>query len=205
MYVSFRSLRDVWVVIIVSAAVIASALEKQEKSQFRVTLWSWPVVPVMVVVAMLIGFRAMGQNNATLARGLAEALPVNAVEYVKSRNLPGPVFNDFGWGGYLIWSLGMPVEMDGRGNIYGDARVAQSVATWGGASGWNTNEDLQKANLVIGPVNAALTQLLRLSPCFQLVYEDRLAAVFVVRAGANPATGRSVCAGSPGPAAGPGQ
>jgi hypothetical protein len=205
MYVSFRSLRDVWVVVIVSAAVIASALKKSEKSQFRVTLWSWPVVPVMVVVAMLIGFRAMGQDNAALARGLAEALPVNAVEYVKSRNLPGPVFNDFGWGGYLIWSLGMPVEMDGRGNIYGDARVAQSVATWGGASGWNTNEDLRKANLVIGPVNAALTQLLRLSPCFQLVYEDRLAAVFVVRAGANPATGRSVCAGSPGPAAGPGQ
>jgi hypothetical protein len=163
------------------------------------------MVPVMVVVAMLVGFKTMGQDNAALARGLAEALPVNAVEYVKSRNLPGPVFNDFGWGGYLIWSLGMPVEMDGRGNIYGDARVAQSVATWGGASGWNTNEDLQKANLVIGPVNAALTQLLRLSPCFQLVYEDRLAAVFVVRAGANPATGRSVCAGSPGPAAGPGQ
>lgn len=179
LYLSFRSLRDIWVVVVVSSAVVASALETRDKSRFRVTPQSWPVVPAVVAIAMVLGFKTMGQDNAALAGALADALPVNAVEFVKSRNLAGPVFNDFGWGGYLIWDLGMPVEIDGRGNVYGDQRVAESVATWAGAGNWEKNGDLEKANLVIGPADAALTQLLRLSPRYRLVYEDKLAAVFV--------------------------
>ena len=37
------------------------------------------------------------------------------------------------------------------------------------------------SSLVIGPVNAPLTQLLRMSPGFKLAYEDKVAAVFVAR------------------------
>jgi hypothetical protein len=40
---------------------------------------------------------------------------------------------------------------------------------------------LTSAGVVIGPVKAPLTQVLRLDPRCQLVYEDNLAAVFIAR------------------------
>jgi hypothetical protein len=38
-----------------------------------------------------------------------------------------------------------------------------------------------KAGVVIGPVKAPLNQVLRMDSRFQLVYEDKVAAVFVAR------------------------
>lgn len=57
----------------------------------------------------------------------------------------------------------------------------RSVATWNAQPDWATDPQLAAAGLVIGPVKAPLTQVLRLNPRFQLVYEDKLAAVFVAR------------------------
>jgi hypothetical protein len=50
---------------------------------------------------------------------------------------------------------------------------------------WASDPDLLKANLVIGPVSAPLTQLLRMSPRFDLVYEDKVAVVFVAHKSAS--------------------
>jgi hypothetical protein len=57
----------------------------------------------------------------------------------------------------------------------------RSVATWGGAPDWASDPDLTSARLVIGPVRTPLVQLLRRDSHYQLVYEDRLAAVFTRR------------------------
>jgi hypothetical protein len=75
----------------------------------------------------------------------------------------------------------MPVSMDGRQNVYGDEQISLSDDTWNGRPDWASDPDLKKAGLVIGPVNASLTQLLRMDPRFELGYEDKLAAVFIAR------------------------
>jgi len=103
------------------------------------------------------------------------------VDFIRAHGYSGPIFNDFDWGGYLIWNLRMPVSIDGRANVYGDQRIARSIQTWSGAPGWQLDPDLRSAGLVIGPVGAALTQLLRSDPGFQLAYQDKVAAVFVAR------------------------
>jgi len=140
-------------------------------------------VAVCTGLAMWLGFWTMQVNNAQLSSKLAEGLPVRAVEVVKENGWSGPLYNDYNWGGYLIWALRMPVNIDGRQNVYGDERIDHSVSTWTGQPDWNSDSDLAKAGLVIGPVKMPLTQLLRMDPRFQLVYEDKLAAVFVARKG----------------------
>ena len=43
--------------------------------------------------------------------------PARAAAFDESRGYGGPLFNDFNWGGYLIWRLpGLPVSVDGRTN-----------------------------------------------------------------------------------------
>jgi hypothetical protein len=45
--------------------------------------------------------------------------PVAALRAVDEANLAGPVFNDYGFGGYLMF-VGRPVFIDGRLDMYGD-------------------------------------------------------------------------------------
>jgi hypothetical protein len=119
---------------------------------------------------------------------------------VKGKGLSGPVYDDYSWGGYLIWNPGLPVVIDGRQNVYGDERINRNIATWSGVPHWASDPDLKTAGVVIGPVNAPLTQLLRLSPAFDLAYEDHVAAVFVPRV--NGETGADPHAASPASPAG---
>ena len=67
---------------------------------------------------------------------LAKDTPVAAAEFVKAKGYVGPLYNDYGWGGYLIWALRMPVAIDGRAALHGDEKIDRSVATWSGMPGW---------------------------------------------------------------------
>ena len=69
--------------------------------------------------------------GAILAAGLVLALsdrnyrvaddgnrPVSAVDFARATGISGPVFNDYDFGGYLIFS-GIPTYIDGRAELYG--------------------------------------------------------------------------------------
>ncbi len=179
--VSFHSQRDMWVVVIAACAILASEVKGDDKNRFQVKASAAPFVAITTGLTVLLGFCVMHVDNAQLNKKLAEALPVRAVEIVKEKGWSGPLYNDYTWGGYLIWALRMPVSMDGRQNVYGDKQIYRSDDTWNGRPGWASDPGLQKAGLVIGPVKASLTQLLRMDPRFELAYEDKLTAVFVAR------------------------
>jgi hypothetical protein len=179
--VSFRSRRDVWVMAIAASTILACGLRGDRKNRFRLTASAAPFVTAATGLAVLLGFLALRVDNARLGAELAGEMPVRAVEAVKEKGWSGPLYNDYNWGGYLIWALRMPVSIDGRAALHGDRLLNRSVATWNGEPDWAADADLQKAGLVIGPVNAPLTQLLRMDPRFELAYEDKVAAVFVAR------------------------
>lgn len=48
--------------------------------------------------------------------GVARSFPVSAADFTVQNNLPGPVYNTYLWGGYLIWRLGpeRKIFCDGR-------------------------------------------------------------------------------------------
>jgi hypothetical protein len=178
---AFRSQRDVWAMAVAGAAILASTITGSENAAMRLSKLAAAVAAVAAVLAVLVGFRAMHVNNARLESELAKTLPVRAVKAVQAKGYGGPLYNDYNWGGYLMWALRMPVSIDGRAAFYGDQRIDRSLATWNAQPDWATDAQLMKAGVVIGPVTAPLTQVLRMDPRFQLVYEDKAAAVFAVR------------------------
>ncbi len=180
-YASFRSQRDLWVVVIVATLILAGELKGNEINRLQLKVWAAPFIALATILGVLVIFRVMRVDNARLSADLANDLPVRAVEVVKQKGWSGPLFNDFTWGGYLIWSLRMPVSIDGRTIVYGDKQLGQSYATWNALPGWDHDTNLMHANLVIGPADAPLFQVLRLDSRFSLAYEDKLAAVFIAR------------------------
>ena len=176
-YLSFRSRRDVWIVVTAAAAVIASTIGTPTVSERR----RWFLTPVTAVATAIIvgaGFLCMHVDNAVLAKRLADDLPVRAVAFIKEHKLTGPIYNDYGWGGYLMWGLREPVSIDGRAGVQGTERMDRIGATWAAEPTWSSDPDLQKAGVVIGPVKAPLMQVLRLDPRYKLAFEDKVAAVF---------------------------
>lgn len=176
--VSFRSQRDLWVMAIVAATILAANISGRKTPQRLPAFSSFLVVPAAAGV-LLLGSFVLHVNNARLSTQMAKTLPVRAVAVAKARNYSGPVYNNYNWGGYLIWELRLPVSIDGRAGLHGDERLHRSQVTWNGEPGWATDPQLISAGMVISPVRAPLTQLLRLDPKFKLTYEDDVAALFI--------------------------
>ncbi|HPH54973.1 MAG TPA: hypothetical protein PLL41_03800 [Smithella sp.] len=61
-----------------------------------------------------------GADNKWFGRDLDGYVPVQEVEFLKKYKLPGPVFNDYVIGGYLLWKLypDYKVFIDPRGGLY---------------------------------------------------------------------------------------
>jgi hypothetical protein len=177
--VSFRSQRDLWVITVVAVSTLASSIAGKVNNPVRIPRMASAVAVLMAALAALSGFRLMHVTSALLEGQVINYLPERAVNEIKAKGYPGPLYNNFDWGGYLIWTLRMPVSIDGRAAFYGDKSIDRSVETWSGQPKWASDPALKSAGIVLGPVSSPLIQLLRLDPHFKLVYEDKLAAVFV--------------------------
>jgi hypothetical protein len=176
--VSFRSQRDVWVMAAAGAAILASTITGTQRTTVRLPRFAPAVAAIVAALAILAGIRVWHVNTKLLDAEIAKTLPVEAVNAIRTNGYGGPLYNDFNWGGYLIWALRMPVSLDGRAAFYGDQAIDRSIATWNAEPDWASDPELKSAGLVIGPVKAPLTQMLRMDSHYKLVYEDKVAAVF---------------------------
>lgn len=73
---------------------------------------------ILMAVAVVAMVHYM-PTNADLREIVAKQFPVRAVEYIRGHDVPGPMFNTYGYGGYLIGALPeQKVFIDGRGDLY---------------------------------------------------------------------------------------
>lgn len=137
----------------------------------------------ILVTVVLLGCLAkvlLVLDAETVEEGQQEFLPVQAVAYLKAANPPGPMFNSYNWGGYLMFMLpDRPVFIDGRTDLYGDAFISQEYFEAArGASDWQAILDQYGIRLVIVEADSGLARVLRDQADWMLRYEDALAAVF---------------------------
>jgi hypothetical protein len=83
--------------------------------------------PVLNAVLMAVAIVAMVRyfpTRAVLDKIVAQSFPVRAVVYLRQHPVPGSMFNNYGYGGYLVGNLpDQRVFIDGRGDLYEDAGV----------------------------------------------------------------------------------
>jgi hypothetical protein len=180
-FFAFRARRDLWFLVLAAVAVLADRQSGPVAASERFA-FTWPrFAVVFAAIALLIPavWQARRLSDGTLDRAVADVFPVEAAKV--ARACPGPLFNDFDWGGYLIWALpDHPVVVDGRTNLHGDERLSRLGATWAGANGWKDDPDLVSARVVIANVSTPLAALLAADKDhFKCVHDDKLAKVFI--------------------------
>jgi len=179
MWFGFRTGRDVWFMAVISAWIIANYSGRPDKVLTKVRMMQWAIaVPVTAAVALAV-LQSKSVSAKALQESASQRFPVQASAYIEKHGMKTPLYNPYGWGGYLIWRLpGMPVSIDGRANLYGDDGLVRFMQTWTGQRNWAEDPALMKANTIILERNSALASILRSDARFRMVYDDKVASVF---------------------------
>ena len=176
-YCAFLRMRDIWFPMIVSTLVIAQWWG-MDASPRRAMPWKGWMAALALSLACALPIHGLGVSNAAAQKLIDETYPVKACDFVISHGLPGPLYNSFNWGGYLIWRMPeLPVSIDGRTNVHDDDRVTQSARSFAGAESWARDKELIAARTILIERSAALASVLRASPKFRVLYEDKVAMV----------------------------
>lgn len=144
------------------------------------------IVAVLVVVLVVVGWTVPLRTLEEFVPrfGLAPGtFPVGAVEFLKREPRTGAVFNDYYWGGYLIWHLypQYRVSIDGRASVHGPRRLVEHAEVDEVRPHWRRTLDRSGVGLALVRAQSLLAMALRASPDWQVIYEDPLAVVFAKR------------------------
>jgi len=144
--------------------------------------------PVYLLNWLLLGLVLLGaaaQTIATLSpqairKAEAERFPAEAVRFIEETAPPGPLFNSYNFGGYLIFKLwpAYPVFVDGRTDLYDDAFLRNYLATVAALPDWQTQLDDSNIQLIVIEQNSPLALVLTQHPGWNKLFEDDQAIIF---------------------------
>jgi hypothetical protein len=179
-YLGFHSRRDGWFLVVTALTIIVDREPDAERGQ-DLPKTPWGLLAAVYLACCSLPFFL---HEARFENAVANSFPVRAVAFIKSQKYAGPIFNSFGWGGFLIQNLReYPVSMDGRAPVHGAQRILRNIDTCNGMATWKDDPELTSAGLVIVDLGRPLCSLLQLDPRFEKVYADKVAMVFVKRTG----------------------
>jgi hypothetical protein len=185
-WLAFRSRRDMWLLILTSGYLITASPRKHADAAavFRFSLPRLTAIAASVVLLTFATMLLRNLSNETMKERIANTFPVKAAEFVVEKHYGGPLYNDFNWGGYLIWALPhLPVAIDGRTNLHGDDRIEHLGDVWAAIPTTADDAELFDAGVIIAPAASPRVSLLERDPQFKArfeeVYSDDLARVFV--------------------------
>ncbi len=136
------------------------------------------VLMFLVFASMIHYFPSQRDLQATVAK----SFPVAAVAYLQGHSVPGPMFNSYWFGGYLVWSRGPreKVFIDGRGDVYERGGVLADYLHIAyvepGALGVLKNYGVRSCLI---ERDAALGEVLSTSQDWRRVYVDAVSTIFV--------------------------
>ena len=140
----------------------------------------WPLAGVIFGLWICLHGGNVGSSQWMDAQFPAKRFPVHAVDLLAQGGFSEPVFCPDSWGGYLIYRLypGTKVVADDRHDLYGEQFFRQYLQLIQAEPGWNEFLNQRKVNVALLPSGSALANLLKESPQWKLVYEDKVGVLF---------------------------
>jgi len=155
-------------------------LSLRRRSDRKAFKWQRPLnVGIFLVLAVTVLAKAAlifpaEANQRYFERGL----PIGAVEYLRTEQPPGRIFNSYNWGGYMIWALReYPVYVDGRTDLYGDELLTEWLSIVNSDEGWQEKLNKWDVRLVLLEPSWAVAKLLE-SQGWHLLHQDDVSVLF---------------------------
>jgi len=137
-----------------------------------------PLITVLIVVALFVSNQQKTRNS--FFQFNPQVFPVQAVDWLEDHPQQGNMFNEFNWGGYLLYRTWPEqlVFVDSQTDFYGEPlmRNYEKIITTQGD--WQNLLDEYEVAWVIIPAKAPLTTMLIGSDDWELLYRDEIAVIF---------------------------
>lgn len=180
--VAYRTMRDAWFICIPAAACIASLPMPESHSDRTETWWEKAMVAAATASILVMFAAAADFTPRGLDRAISAEYPVNAVNFLRRNPVPGPLYNNLNWGGFLMWYMPeYPVAIDGRNDLYGDQLDQLFFNSEIAGKSYASDPYLNEAGVVVLDSQLPLAKVLTVDSRFQLVYRDAIATVFARR------------------------
>ncbi len=139
----------------------------------------WPVLVVAMVIAVFAYKDRVMHEPIFYFR--SSVFPVQAADWVQNHPQPGRMFNDFNWGGYLLYRLWpeQRVFIDSQSDFYGESLTRQAADIAAAAPGWQAALERYQIDWIFIPRQTGLAAAAGSSPGWRIVYQDGLAVIFV--------------------------
>src|SRR3984885_2681487 len=141
-----------------------------------------------LMVGVIIAMAHYFPSKADMEKKVAEQFPVQALEYMRAHSLPGPLFNSYGFGGYMI-EAGYKTFIDGRSELFEQTGVLgdymHMTLLKPGALQVLRGYGIQSC---LVERDEPFATLLASSPDWNKVYSDQVSALYVKRGASNTAT-----------------
>jgi hypothetical protein len=108
----------------------------------------------------------------------AQMNPAGAVQYLAGHQATGRLFNEYNWGGYLVWTYPQtPVFVDGRTDLYGDEIIGEWIQIIQADSDWAERLAKWKVDWVLIEPTRPLASVLT-SAGWTVAYRDDHSVLF---------------------------
>lgn len=136
------------------------------------------LVPIFVVLLLIVS--PYSQLRTTPS---AKDYPAGGVAYLTEHRPAGNLFNTYGWGGYLIYTLypDYRVFIDGRADVYGDSLVEEYAQVAKITPQWREVLDRHEVTTALVEKDSPVAVLLASQSDWQKVYEGEVEQIFVRR------------------------
>lgn len=145
----------------------------------RVDKYALNAVLILAAVAAFVWYMP---SQATLQEHITSEYPVQAVRYLRDHTPPGRMFNEYAFGGYLVWTRAPEhkVFIDGRGDVYEGAGVfADYMDVIDIKPDALAVLQSYQINSCLILQDSPLATLLAASRNWRQVYRDKLSVIFV--------------------------
>lgn len=191
LYAGLCSIRMIPLFVLIAIPIVAKRLGNwpRRRSATRPHAAARVVLNVVLNCAIILAMAAFaGIHIARVIQRQPQAetqqFPASAVAFLATHAVPGPIFNHYDWGGYLVWRLypSARVFIDGRADLYEKQLLDQFADTYQFKGDWQQPLQRWAIGTVLVPRDSALATGLRSDPGWTVSYEDAQAVVLTASA-----------------------
>jgi hypothetical protein len=156
-------------------------LERIERTDSGMRGHVWPIVASILALGIVVNGGRVGATKLVDAHFDPKRMPTEAVNFLESQRVRGPILSPDYWGGYLIYRL-YPKEkvvVDDRHDLYGEPFFKSYLKAVRLQRGWQDFLREHEAGCLVLPRDGALANGLVEGHGWKSVYADDVAIVFV--------------------------
>ena len=142
--------------------------------------WMW----ALLLVILLAGLQMSGAKLDVFRVGNTinpDRFPVEAIDAVADDLPAGNMFNEFHWGGYLLYRLWpeKDVFIDAQSDFYGEELTREFLHIMNADSGWEKKLDDYDVDWIIIPPTTPLATWLPQTTGWEQIFEDDTAVIWI--------------------------